>query len=147
MKHISKLQLHCANMTFADKSRYGRLFQKITRKRGESSMDYIKILQNAQACTIDYDTYLPDHWWLKIMKMFENILNLGYIQTLFVHHIIRYLQWTTKARYKNPLNPKASLKWFLIDITPSTLPKSWTSETTFSNYLLVVDAYSKIPIL
>ena len=27
----------------------------------------------------------------------------------------------------------------------STAPKSLTSDTTFSNYLLIVDAYSKIP--
>ena len=32
-----------------------------------------------------------------------------------------------------------------MDIVPSTAPKSLTSDTTFSNYLLVFDAYSKIP--
>ena len=32
-----------------------------------------------------------------------------------------------------------------MDIVPSTTPKSLTSDTTFSNYLLIVDAYSKIP--
>ena len=32
-----------------------------------------------------------------------------------------------------------------MDIVPSTVPKSLTSDTTFSNYLLIVDAYSKIP--
>ena len=52
-----------------------------------------------------------------------------------------------KARYKIPLNPKASLKWVFMDIIPSTAPKSLTSDTTFSNYLLIVDAYSKIPKL
>ena len=30
-------------------------------------------------------------------------------------------------------------------IIPSTAPKSLTSDTNFANYLLVVDAYSKIP--
>ena len=30
---------------------------------------------------------------------------------------------------------------------PSTAPESLTSDTTFSNYLLIVDAYSKIPQL
>ena len=30
-------------------------------------------------------------------------------------------------------------------IVPSTAPKRLTSDTTFSNYLLIVDAYSKIP--
>ena len=34
-----------------------------------------------------------------------------------------------------------------MDIIPSTAPKRWTSDTTFSNYLLIVDAYSKIPKL
>ena len=49
-----------------------------------------------------------------------------------------------KARYKNPLNPKAPLKWVSMNIIPSTAPKSLTSDTTFSNYLLIVDTYSKI---
>ena len=31
-----------------------------------------------------------------------------------------------------------------VDIIPSTSPKCLTSETTFSNSLLIVDAYSKI---
>ena len=34
-----------------------------------------------------------------------------------------------------------------MDIISSTEPKSLTSDTTFSNYLLIVDAYSKIPKL
>ena len=34
-----------------------------------------------------------------------------------------------------------------MDITPSTAPKCLTSETTFSNYILIVGAYSKIPKL
>ena len=34
-----------------------------------------------------------------------------------------------------------------MDIIPSEAPKSLTSETTFSNYLLIFDAYSKIPKL
>ena len=51
------------------------------------------------------------------------------------------------ARYKIPLKPKAPFKWVFMDIIPSTAPKSLTSDTTFSNYLLIVDAYSKIPKL
>ena len=31
---ISKLKSHCANMTFSDKSRYDRLFQKVRHKEG-----------------------------------------------------------------------------------------------------------------
>ena len=34
-----------------------------------------------------------------------------------------------------------------MDIIPSTVPKHFTSETTFSNYLLIICAYSKIPKL
>ena len=34
MKCIAKLQSHCANMSFADKSRYGRIFQQVTHKGG-----------------------------------------------------------------------------------------------------------------
>ena len=34
-----------------------------------------------------------------------------------------------------------------MDIIPSTAPKSLTNDTTFSNCLLTVDAYSKIPKL
>ena len=52
-----------------------------------------------------------------------------------------------KARSKIPLKPKAPFKWVFMDIIPSTTPKSLTSDTTFSNYLLIVYAYSKIPKL
>ena len=49
-----------------------------------------------------------------------------------------------KARSKLPLKPKAPFKWVFMDIIPSTAPKSLTSGATFSNYLLIVDAYSRI---
>ena len=52
-----------------------------------------------------------------------------------------------KTRSKIPLKPKAPFKWVFMDIIPSTTPKSLTSDTTFSNYLLIVDACSKIPKL
>ena len=52
-----------------------------------------------------------------------------------------------KARSKIPLKPNAPFKWVFMDIIPSTEPKSLTNDTTFSNYLLIVDAYSKIPKL
>ena len=51
------------------------------------------------------------------------------------------------ARSKIPLKPKAVFKWVFMDIIPSTAPKSLTSDTTFSNYLLTIDAYFKIPKL
>ena len=47
IKCIEKLQSHCANMTFSDKSRYDRTFQQVTHKGGEYAMNYIKIFQNA----------------------------------------------------------------------------------------------------
>ena len=52
-----------------------------------------------------------------------------------------------KAWSKIPLKPKAPFKWVFLDIILSKAPKSLTSDTTFSNYLLIVDAYSKIPKL
>ena len=50
-----------------------------------------------------------------------------------------------KSRSKNVLNPKAHFKWFLMDNIPETAPKCLTSDTFFSNYLLIVDSFSKIP--
>ena len=50
-----------------------------------------------------------------------------------------------KARSKITFEPKAPFKWVFMDIIPSTAPKSLNSDTNFSNYLLIVDAYSKIP--
>ena len=52
IKCLEKLQSHCANMTFADKSRYDRKFQQVTHKVGESDINYIKIFQNAQALSV-----------------------------------------------------------------------------------------------
>ena len=49
IKCMEKLQSYCANMTFSDKSRYDRIFQQVTNKGGESSINYIKRSQNAQA--------------------------------------------------------------------------------------------------
>ena len=45
-----------------------------------------------------------------------------------------------KARSKIPLKPRAAFKWFFMDIIPPIAPISLTSNTTFSNYLLIVDA-------
>ena len=52
-----------------------------------------------------------------------------------------------KARSKLPLKPKLPFKWVFMNIIPSIAPKSFTNETNFKNYLLIVDAYSKIPKL
>ena len=52
IKCIENLQSHCANMTFADKSRYDRTFQQVTHKGGESVINYIKRFQNAQTLSV-----------------------------------------------------------------------------------------------
>ena len=39
-------------MTFADKSRYYKTFQKVTHKGGESAINYIKRFQNAHALSV-----------------------------------------------------------------------------------------------
>ena len=52
IKCIQKFQSHCANMTFADKSRYDRTFQQVTHKGEESAINYIKRFQNAQAFSV-----------------------------------------------------------------------------------------------
>ena len=49
--------------------------------------------------------------------------------------------------FKIPLKPKAPFKWVFMNIIPSTTSKSLTSDTNFSNYLLIIDVYSKIPKL
>ena len=47
IKCIEKLQSYCANMTFAEKSRYDSTFQQVTHKGGEYAMNYIKRFHNA----------------------------------------------------------------------------------------------------
>ena len=65
---MEKLQSHCANMTFADKSRYDRTFQQVTPKGGESAINYIKRFQNAQALSV---TKLCTHFWIIFRKVEE----------------------------------------------------------------------------
>ena len=50
-----------------------------------------------------------------------------------------------KAR--SNINPKAPFKWVFMDLIPSTAPTRLTSDTTFTNFLLIVDVYFKIPKL
>ena len=52
IKCIEKLQSHCANIKFADKSRYDRTFQQVTHKGGESAINYIKRFQNTHALSV-----------------------------------------------------------------------------------------------
>ena len=68
IKCIEKLQSHCENMTFSDKSRYDRTFQQVTHKVGEFAMNYIKRFQNAHALSISaenaYSEYQLMHTFL-----------------------------------------------------------------------------------
>ena len=52
IKCLEILQSHCANMTFADKSRYDRTFQQVTHKGEGLSINYIKRFQNALALAV-----------------------------------------------------------------------------------------------
>ena len=74
VKCIEKLQSHCANMTFSDKSRYDRTFQQVTHKGGESAINYIKRFQNAHALSVSVDTAilrinLSTHLWITFIKV------------------------------------------------------------------------------
>ena len=51
------------------------------------------------------------------------------------------------SRSKNTLRPKPPSKCVFMDIVTATAPIYLTSETTFSNRILIVDACSKIPKL
>ena len=46
-----------------------------------------------------------------------------------------------KAGSKNLLKPRAPFKRVYIDITPAAAPKRLTSETTISNYLVILNVY------
>ena len=48
VKCISKIQSHCKNMTFSGKIIYDRIFQLVSHKGGESSINYINKFQNTQ---------------------------------------------------------------------------------------------------
>ena len=52
-----------------------------------------------------------------------------------------------KARSKVPLKPKSPFKWVFMDVIPATSPKSLTNDTNFKIFVLIVDAYSKLPKL
>ena len=52
IKCIEKLQSHCANMTFAYKSRYDWTFQQVTHKGGEYAISYIKKFHNVHDLSV-----------------------------------------------------------------------------------------------
>ena len=74
IKCIEKLQSHCANMTFADKSRYDRAFQQVTHKVGESAINYIKRFQNAQALSVSLGNIYSED---QIMQTFLDNFHQG----------------------------------------------------------------------
>ena len=72
IKCVEKLQSHCANMTFVDKSRYDRTFQQFTHKGGESAINSIKIFQNAQALSVSVgNSYSEDQIMLTFLDNFQ----------------------------------------------------------------------------
>ena len=72
IKCIEKLQSHCANMTFADKSRYDRTFQQVKHKGGESAINYIKRFQNAHALSVSVgNSYSEDQLMHTFLNNFE----------------------------------------------------------------------------
>ena len=61
-------------MTFAGKSRYDRIFRQVIHKGEEYAMNYIKILQNAQAFSITVvKNYSEDQsmakFWINFAKV------------------------------------------------------------------------------
>ena len=52
-----------------------------------------------------------------------------------------------KPGSKSPLKTNTPFKWVFMDIISAKYSKSLTKYTTFDNYILIVDAYSKIPKL
>ena len=72
IKCIDKLQSHCANMTFADKSRYDKTFQQVTHKVGESAINYIKRFHNAHALSVSVEnSYSEDQLMHTFLDKFE----------------------------------------------------------------------------
>ena len=61
IKGIEMLQSHCANMTFAGKSRYDRTFQQVTHKGGGSSINYIKRFQNEHSLSISVENSYSEY--------------------------------------------------------------------------------------
>ena len=84
IKCMETLQSHCANITFADKSRYDRIFQQVTHKGGESAINYIKRFQNAQALSVSVgNSYSED----QIMHIFlDNFLQSGKYSSQLASH-------------------------------------------------------------
>ena len=111
IKCLENLQSHCANMTFADKSRYDRTFQQVTHNGEEPAINYIKRFQHAQALSVSVgNSYSEDQIMYIFMDNFhqsgkysarlashqtelrregkypdQNILNISSFQTYFLN--------------------------------------------------------------
>ena len=85
---LKKLQSHCANITFADKSRLDRTFQQVTHKGGESAINYNKRFQSAQALSVSVgNSYSED----QIMHTFlDNFQQSGKYSAQFASHQAEY---------------------------------------------------------
>ena len=74
IKCTEKLQSHCANMTFADKSRYDKTFQQVTHKEGEYAINYNKSYKNAHALSVSVrNSYSED----QLMHIFLDNFHQG----------------------------------------------------------------------
>ena len=72
VKCTGKLQSHCTNMTFDDKSRYDRTFQQVTHKGGEYAINYTKRFQNAHAFSLSVgNSYSEDQLMHTFMDNFH----------------------------------------------------------------------------
>ena len=59
-------------MTFSEKNRYARIFQQVTHKGGESTMNYIKIFQNVKYLSVSVgDNYSEDQLMRTFMDNFH----------------------------------------------------------------------------
>ena len=59
---------------FFGKSRYDRLFQKVTQKGGESAMNYINIFQYSQALSVSLGNSYYDY---QLMNIFSDNFHQG----------------------------------------------------------------------
>ena len=74
IKCIQKLQSHCANMNFADKSRYDRIFKQVTHKGGESAINYIKRFHHAHALSVSVgNSYSEDQLMHTFLNNFRQV--------------------------------------------------------------------------
>ena len=86
-------------MTFADKSRYDRTFQKVTHKGGESAINYIKRFQNAHAFSISVgNSYSED----QIMHTFlDNFHQSGKYSAQIASHLAELRREKTLPNQKS----------------------------------------------